>query len=95
MLPTGYVIVPAGEPVKTIYDWTTLALFCALALLFLQRSVGPAVPSDRAILYLPPALACMAANGLGNAGYNAASFAVILATLGYAAFVLRPWVRLR
>lgn len=80
---------------ETPYDWTTLALFCALALLFLQRSIGPAVPGDRALFYLPPALGCMAANGLGNAGHDVAAIAVILATLGYAAFVLRPWVRPR
>lgn len=78
---------------ETIYDWTTLALFCALALLFLQRSVGPAVPGDRALFYLPPAFGCMAANGLGNAGHDVAAIAVITATLGYAVFVLKPWVR--
>ena len=78
---------------ETPYDWTTLALFCALALLFLQRSVGPAVAGDRAILYLPPALACMTANGLGNDGHDLAAIAILLGALGYAVFVLRPWVR--
>lgn len=78
---------------ETVYDWATLALFCALALLFLERSMGKAVPNDRAILYLPPALACMAANGLGNAGYDAVAIVVILGALGYGLIVLKPWIR--
>lgn len=80
---------------ETPYDWATLSLFCALALLFLQRSIGTPVPGDRAILYLPPALACMAANGLGNDGQDVIAIAVIAAGIGYALLVLRPWVRSR
>lgn len=77
---------------ETVYDWITLALFCALALLFLQRSVGPAVPGDRAIHYLPPAIGCMAANALGNQGHDVLAVAVVLATIGYALVVLKPWI---
>ncbi len=80
---------------ETIYDWITLALFCALALLFLQRSIGAAVPGDRAIHYLPPALGCMAANGFGNAGYDAIAIVIILVVIGYTTMVLRPWIRPR
>lgn len=76
---------------KTVYDWVTLTLFCLLALVFLQRSAGPSMPGDPVIRYLPPALACMAANALGNAGHDLAAIAVLAVTVGYMAFVLKPW----
>lgn len=74
----------------TIYDWCSVGLFCALAVLFLQRSVGPAVPGDRIWHYLPPALGCAVGNVLGNAGQNVAGVAVLLVSVGYIVRVLKP-----
>ncbi len=76
---------------KTVYDWVTLALFCLLALVFLQRSAGPPMAGDSAIRYLPPALGCMAVNALGNARDDLAAIAVLAVTAGYMAVVLKPW----
>ncbi len=78
---------------ETIYDWTTLALFCVLALLFLERSTGVPVPNDRAVFYLPPALACVAANALGNDGHGQVAAVVIVAAIVYVALILKPWIR--
>lgn len=75
---------------QTVYDWVTLAMFCGLVTLFLQRSVGPAIPGDRAFKYVPAALGCAGGNYLGNAGYDLAAIALLAATLGYAWLILRP-----
>lgn len=79
----------------TIFDWITMALFCALALLFLQRSVGPALAGDRAWHYLPPALLLACADQLGNRGYSIAAVALLVLAGGYAVAVLRPGIARR
>jgi hypothetical protein len=73
---------------QTAWDWITLALFCALAVLFLQRSVGPARRGDHPLAYLPPSLGCAGANWLGNEGRPVWATVVLLVTLGYIAIVL-------
>jgi hypothetical protein len=72
----------------TVWDWATLGLFCALAVLFLQRSVGPAIRGDHILHYVPPALGCAAANWLGNAGHDWQASGLLVASAAYVAFVL-------
>lgn len=74
----------------TIFDWIAMALFCALALLFLQRSVGPELAGDRAWHYLPPALLLACADQLGNRGHPTAAVALLVLAAGYVVAVLRP-----
>lgn len=75
---------------QTIYDWLSLALFCALAVLFLNRSAGPVVHGDRVLRYLPPAIGCAAANYLGNEGYDLAALLLLAASAFYVVARLRP-----
>ena len=76
---------------QTVYDWVTLAMFCGLVTLFLQRSVGPAIPGDRVVKYVPAALGCAVGNYFGNHGDDLVAILLIAATIGYAALVLRPF----
>ena len=80
---------------QTIFDWVALAMFCALATLFLQRSTGPAIRGDRAIKYLPAALGCALGNYLGNHGHALGATAVLLLVAGYAVVVLKPGFAVR
>lgn len=80
---------------ETVYDWVTLALFCGLATLFLDRSVGAAAAGDRGWHYLPPAFSCALANYLGNEGLHLAAVPMIAATCVYAWMVLKPGRRHR
>jgi hypothetical protein len=75
---------------QTVYDWVTMAMFCGLVTLFLQRSMGPEVPGDHMLRYLPPALSCAVANFLGTKGYDAGAIALMVATLLYVLYVLKP-----
>jgi hypothetical protein len=65
-------------------------LFAGLAILFLQRSVGPPSDKDRIYHYAPPAIGCAAANWFGNQHQDLAAIAVILASVAYAVIVLKP-----
>jgi hypothetical protein len=78
---------------STIFDWVTVAIFGALVVLFLQRSMGPARASDTIFHYFPPALGCALANYLGNEGYRIAAIALSIAVVGYILFVLKPFER--
>ncbi|MBC2653662.1 hypothetical protein H7F50_11770 [Novosphingobium flavum] len=77
---------------ETFYDYVTVALFAAFAVLLLQRSVMQP-PPDSLWAYLPPAVACAAANQAGNAGHDALAVCLILATVVYAFKVLQVRVR--
>ena len=79
---------------STIYDWVTVVIFGALAILFLHRSTGPSRPSDRTIYYLclrrgPQA----AANYLGNNDQKWSAIALTIAVVGYILFILKPFDR--
>jgi hypothetical protein len=78
---------------ETIYDWVTVVIFGALAILFLHRSAGPSRPADRTIYYLPPAAGCAGANYLGNNDQKWAAIALTIAVVGYILFVLKPFDR--
>jgi hypothetical protein len=73
----------------TVFDWVTVAIFAGLVLLLLQRSVAPE-PSDKLWQYLPPAIGCAAANALGNNGYALVSAAILVLSLVYIFYVLKP-----
>ena len=75
---------------ETVYDWVTVATFCALAVLFLQRS-SEEEPRDKLIHYLPPAVGCAVANYLGNEGYTIPAVAVLVAAIAFTYFVLKPF----
>jgi hypothetical protein len=76
---------------NTIWDWLTLILFALLAMLFLQRSVGPVRRGDRPIAYLPPAIGCALANWLGNEGWAVAAAAVLAASAAATLVIWRPF----
>jgi hypothetical protein len=80
--------------VKTIYDVTTLILFAGLVVLFLQRSMEPENPNDKAYYYLPAGIGCALANYLGNNGQDLLSIMIIFAVAMYALIILKPFTKL-
>lgn len=77
---------------ETVYDYVTVAMFAALAVLLLQRSAMQP-PPDSLWSYLPPAIGCAVANQAGNAGYHVVAVVVILGIVAYTVKVLRVRVR--
>lgn len=77
---------------KTIYDWVTIAMFAALIILFLQRSMADE-PSDKIYQYAPPAIGCAVVNYVGNEGYAAVAVVGIVAIVAYVWYVLKPLER--
>ena len=82
---------------NTVYDWVTVAIFAGLVVLFLQRSSSEYPPRDSMLQYLGASIGCAVANYFGNkavAGggivYHLVGIALILGTLAYIHFVLRP-----
>ncbi|MFM6854350.1 MAG: XrtV sorting system accessory protein [Sphingopyxis sp.] len=76
---------------ETIYDWVTMIVFAALVVLFLQRSTLDE-PVDTIWHYLPPSVACAAANFAGNEGYGVVAFALLIGVGAYGIFVLKVGV---
>lgn len=76
---------------QTPYDWITVAIFAALIVIFLQRSVGDTEPQDSIWSYLPPSVGCAVANYLGNEGYDIAAIAALIAVIAYTWVVLKPF----
>lgn len=83
----------ARELMSTIYDWLTVAIFAGLAVVFLQRSIGERPAHDTVIKYLPPSLACMGANYVGNEGMAIPAVILMVAALVYIWFIIRPFER--
>ena len=77
---------------QTVYDWITLAIFAGLVVLFLQRSMQEE-PSDSLWTYLAAGVGCAIANYFGNEKNHAIAIAVILATLAFIFFVIKPFQR--
>ncbi len=82
---------------NTVYDWVTVAIFAALVVLFLQRSTGERPPRDSMLQYLVASAGCAIANQFGNKAlegggflYHLLGIGLIVATLAYVHFVLRP-----
>lgn len=76
---------------ETIYDWMSVAIFGALVILFLHRSVGDQEPTDSILHYMPPAIGCAAANYLGNEGQGPLSALIVVGVLAYIVLVLKPF----
>lgn len=77
----------------TVFDWLTVAIFAGLAIVYLQRSIGPRPAHDVIWKYLPPAALCVAANQIGNEGWAVPATILMVATLAYIWFVIRPLER--
>lgn len=74
---------------RTIFDWLSLVLFAALAILFLRRSVeGESVRSMWK--YLPPAIACAVGNYVGNNGQALLAVLFFGFAVAFGLFVLKP-----
>ena len=75
---------------ETGYDWVTLAIFAGLVVLFLQRSMEAEL-RDSMLHYLVAGLGCAVANYLGNEGQDILAIILIVATLGFIFYFLRPF----
>lgn len=75
---------------QTVYDWVTLAIFAGLAVLFLQRSTDPDA-SDSLIPYVGAGVGCAVANYLGNHDQQIAAILLIVATVAFVLFYLKPF----
>ncbi len=75
---------------ETVYDWLTLGIFAGLVVLFLQRS-SEEDPQDSLWSYLGAGVGCAVSNYVGNEGYHIIAAALILGTLAFITFVLKPF----
>ncbi len=73
---------------ETIFDWVTMLVFAGLVVLFLQRSTLDE-PIDTIWHYMPPSVACAAANYAGNEGYPIIAFLILIAIGAYGIFILK------
>lgn len=78
---------------ETVYDWVTVGIFAGLVVLFMQRSTSDEVQSenDSLLLYLGAGLGCAVANYIGNKGLHLIAVPLILATLAFIVYYLRPF----
>lgn len=75
---------------ESVYDWVTIAMFAGLIVLYLQRSQGDE-RHDPLWHYLAAGAGCAAADVAGNRGQPIIAVALILLTIGYIFFVLKPF----
>lgn len=76
---------------ETIYDWVTLAIFAGLVVLFLQRSVSDRAEKDAPLLYyLGAGVGCAVANYFGNEGQDLVAIPILVATVAFIAYFLKP-----
>ncbi len=77
---------------STVYDWISLGIFAALVVLFLQRSTGESTEKDASLLYyLGAGVGCAAANYFGNEKQHVVAIALIVATIGFIVYFLKPF----
>jgi hypothetical protein len=77
---------------ETVYDWVSLAIFAGLIVLFLQRSVSERAEKDASLLfYLCAGVGCAAANYFGNHGDDLIAIVLLVATIGFIIFILKPF----
>ena len=77
---------------STIYDWVSLAIFAGLVVLFLQRSTGESAEKDASLLDdLGAGVGCAAANYFGNEGQHVVAIALLIATVGFIIYFLKPF----
>ena len=77
----------------SVYDWVTVGLFAGLVVLFLQRSTADedGHHQDSVLPYLVAGVGCAAANYLGNKGMHIPAVLLIVATVAFIAYFLRPF----
>ena len=77
---------------STVYDWVSLGIFAGLVVLFLQRSTGESAEKDASLLYyLGAGVGCAAANYFGNEKQHVIAIALIVATVGFIIYFLKPF----
>ncbi len=77
---------------ESIYDWVTLAIFAGLVVLFLQRSTAEGAEDDVSLLYyLGAGVGCAVANYAGNHGQDIVAIALLVATVGFIIYFLKPF----
>lgn len=78
---------------QTVYDWVTVAIFAGLVVLFVQRSTSEEQMNehDSLLLYLGAGLGCAVANYLGNKGMHLIAAPLVLATIVFILYYLRPF----
>lgn len=77
---------------ETIFDWVSLAIFAGLIVLFLQRSTSERDEKDASLIYyLGAGIGCAVANYLGNHGQPLIAVALLVATLAFIIFYLKPF----
>jgi len=74
---------------ETVYDWITIGIFAGLVVLFLQRSME-GQHEDSLVHYLVAGVGCAVANYLGNEQQDILAIVLIVATLGFILYFLRP-----
>jgi len=76
---------------QSIYDWVSLAIFAGLIVLFLQRSTSERADKDVSLFYyLAAGVGCAVANYFGNKGEDIIAIILIVATLGFIFYFLKP-----
>jgi hypothetical protein len=79
---------------QTIYDWVSLGIFAGLIVLFLQRSTSDRAEGDVSLLYyLGAGVGCAAANYFGDQGQDIVAIVMLVATLAFVFFFLKPFNR--
>ena len=79
----------------TVFDLLTLAIFAGLIVLFLQRSIDVDEHEDHLWQYLVAACGCALANYVGNEGHGLIAATIIVGTLAFIFYVLRPFANIR
>ena len=74
---------------ETVYDWITVGIFAGLVVLFLQRSME-GQHDDSLAHYLIAGVGCAVANYLGNEQQDIHAIVLIVATLGFIVYFLKP-----
>jgi hypothetical protein len=79
---------------NTVYDWVSLAIFAGLIVLFLQRSTSEGSDKDVSLLYyLGAGVGCAVANYFGNNGQDIIATLLLVATVAYIVYFLKPFQR--
>ena len=78
--------------VDTIFDWLSLGIFAGLIVLFLQRSTSERGEQDVSLLYyLTAGVGCAVGNYFGNHGYPLIGGALLVATVAFIIYFLKPF----
>ena len=76
---------------ETVYDWVSLAIFAGLIVLFLQRSTSDRADKDVSLLYyLGAGVGCAVADYLGNHGKDVLASLLLVATVAFIFYYLKP-----